>query len=182
MLDEIVAGALTCRAVYGFWPATPTATTSCCMATRRVVRRRHGSHAAPAGAEGTEAESSLADFVAPAGRGADYLGAFAVTGMAPRRRRGFEAEHDDYNSIMVKALADRLAEAFAECLHAQARRDWGYGADEQLTTDDLIDEKYRGIRPAPAIRPAPTTREKQTLFELLDAEAIGVALTESYAM
>jgi 5-methyltetrahydrofolate--homocysteine methyltransferase len=90
---------------------------------------------------------------------------------------------DDYNSIMVKALADRLAEAFAEYLHARARVDWGYGAEEQLSNEDLIDEKYRGIRPAPGYSACPDHTEKRILFQLLDAEAnTGVQLTESCAM
>src|SRR6202011_5857496 len=82
----------------------------------------------------------------------------------------FEAEHDDYNAIMVKALADRLAEAFAELLHERARRDWGYGAGENLSKEELIAEKYRGIRPAPGYPACPDHTEKYTLWELLDAE------------
>ena len=96
----------------------------------------------------------------------------------------FEADHDDYNAIMVKALADRLAEAFAEYLHAEVRRrHWGYAADEQLDNDALIDERYAGIRPAPGYPACPEHTEKGTLWQLLDAEATcGVALTDSYAM
>ncbi len=95
----------------------------------------------------------------------------------------FEADHDDYNAIMAKALADRLAEAFAELLHERARRDWGYGRDEHLTKDDLIDEKYRGIRPAAGYPSCPDHTEKATLWRLLDAEATaGIRLTESFAM
>ena len=97
--------------------------------------------------------------------------------------RQFDADHDDYNSILTKALADRLAEAFAEYLHAQARRDWGYGAAEKLSSDDLIAEKYRGIRPAPGYPAQPDHTEKRTIFELLDAAAhTGITLTESLAM
>ena len=95
----------------------------------------------------------------------------------------FEAEHDEYNAIMTKALADRLAEAFAECLHARARREWGYGTDERLSNDDLIRERYRGIRPAPGYPATPDHTEKPVLFDLLDArEATGIELTENFAM
>jgi 5-methyltetrahydrofolate--homocysteine methyltransferase len=134
--------------------------------------------------EGQTSFRSLADYVAPQGI-ADYLGAFAVTagdGTEALVRR-FEAEHDDYSAIMVKALADRLAEAFAELLHAQARRDWGYGKQEHLSAEDLIEEKYRGIRPAPGYPACPDHTEKGTLWTLLEAEqATGIRLTESYAM
>ena len=95
----------------------------------------------------------------------------------------FKADHDDYNAIMVKALADRLAEAFAELLHQRARRDWGYGRRRDTLTDDLIAEKYRGIRPAAGYPACPDHTEKQTLWNLLDVEnATGIRLTESYAM
>ncbi len=101
---------------------------------------------------------------------------------AEAQAKQFEAAHDDYNAIMVKLIADRLAEAGAEYLHAQARRDWGYGADEQLGPEELVAEKYRGIRPAFGYPACPDHTEKRTLFRLLDAEAIGVSLTESCAM
>ena len=95
----------------------------------------------------------------------------------------FEKDHDDYNSIMTKALADRLAEAFAECLHKQVRDEWGYGKQEQLSTEDLIKEKYRGIRPAAGYPACPDHTEKRILFDLLQAEQqTGIRLTESYAM
>ena len=128
---------------------------------------------------------SLADFVAPKDSGRrDYLGAFAVTaGLGADALVGrFEADHDDYQAIMVKALADRLAEAFAEYLHAQARRDWGYGLNERLTTDDLVAEKYRGIRPAFGYPACPDHSEKTKLFSLLEARAVGIELTEHFAM
>jgi 5-methyltetrahydrofolate--homocysteine methyltransferase len=128
---------------------------------------------------------SLADFVAPAGSGVrDYLGAFAVTaGLgADALVARFEADHDDYQAILVKALADRLAEAFAEYLHAQARRDWGYDTDERLSNEELIEERYRGIRPAFGYPACPDHTEKATLFALLDAQAVGMRLTESFAM
>jgi 5-methyltetrahydrofolate--homocysteine methyltransferase len=96
--------------------------------------------------------------------------------------RAFEAQQDDYQAILVKALADRLAEAFAEYLHLQARRDWGYGRDEQLSNGELIDEQYRGIRPAFGYPACPDHTEKRKLFALLAAEAIGLALTDSCAM
>ena len=96
--------------------------------------------------------------------------------------RGFEAQHDDYHAIMAKALADRLAEAFAEYLHARARRDWGYGATEALSQDDLRREAYQGIRPAFGYPACPDHSEKRRLFDLLGAEGIGMALTESFAM
>ena len=128
---------------------------------------------------------SLADFVAPLSSDRrDYLGAFAVTaGIGADDLAGrFEGELDDYSAIMVKALADRLAEAFAEYLHAKARREWGYGLDEHLSTADLAAEKYRGIRPAFGYPACPDHSEKGTLFELLQAQAAGIGLTEHFAM
>jgi 5-methyltetrahydrofolate--homocysteine methyltransferase len=129
---------------------------------------------------------ALADYVAPTSSGLnDYLGAFAVTagiGVETLCAR-FEKDHDDYNSIMVKALADRLAEAFAEWLHKQARDEWAYGKDEQLSSEDLIRERYRGIRPAPGYPACPDHTEKRLLFDLLQAEKhTGISLTETYAM
>ena len=129
---------------------------------------------------------SLADFVAPAGRGVDdHVGVFAVTtGLGlDELVATFDADHDDYHAIMAKALADRLAEAMAEWLHAQARRAWGYGADERLTHGDLLAERYRGIRPAFGYPACPDHRPKVTLFELLDhADHHGIRLTEGLAM
>ena len=126
---------------------------------------------------------SLADFVAPLETGiTDYVGAFALTaGLGVDELvRKFERQHDDYSAIIVKAIADRLAEAFAEYLHAQARRDWGIV--DSLSNDELIDEKYRGIRPAFGYPACPDHSEKGRLFELLDARSQGLNLTESYAM
>jgi 5-methyltetrahydrofolate--homocysteine methyltransferase len=135
----------------------------------------------------------LADFVAPKSPQAstsnpqlpDYLGAFAVTagfGVEEVCRK-FEADHDDYNSIMTKALADRLAEAFAEYLHQRARKEWGYGQTENLTMEEMIREKYRGVRPAAGYPACPDHTEKWTLWKLLDAEKnTGIKLTESCAM
>jgi 5-methyltetrahydrofolate--homocysteine methyltransferase len=128
---------------------------------------------------------SLADFVAPLESGiTDYVGAFAVTAGhgVDELVRKFEAEHDDYSAIIVKALADRLAEAFAEYLHAQARRDFGYGTAEQLSAEDLRAEKYRGIRPAFGYPACPDHSEKVRLFDLLGARRIGMELTETCAM
>ena len=129
---------------------------------------------------------ALADFVAPAGVAADYLGAFAVTtglGIETALAR-FEAAHDDYSAIMLKVLADRLAEAFAERLHERVRREfWGYAPEEQLSGEQLVREEYRGIRPAPGYPACPDHTEKAALWQLLDPEhAAGIVLTESYAM
>src|SRR6185503_14721435 len=123
--------------------------------------------------------------VAPAETGlVDHIGAFAVTaGLgADELARRFERDLDDYHAIMVKAIADRLAEAFAEYLHAQARKDWGYGEAEHLGNEELIAEKYRGIRPAYGYPACPDHSEKFKLFELLDATRQGITLTESGAM
>ena len=128
---------------------------------------------------------SLADFVAPLGSPVnDHVGAFAVTtGIgADALVSRYERDHDDYHAIMVKALADRLAEAFAEYLHARVRREWGYGAAEQLSSDDLVAENYRGIRPAFGYPACPDHQLKFRLFDLLDARAQGLDLTESAAM
>jgi 5-methyltetrahydrofolate--homocysteine methyltransferase len=129
---------------------------------------------------------ALADYIAPLDSGrTDYIGAFAVTtGLGCEELcRKYDADHDDYNSIMVKALADRLAEAFAEMLHQKVRRHWEYGIEEHLSNEDLIEEKYRGIRPAPGYPSQPDHTEKATLFRLLDVEKnTGIRLTESFAM
>ncbi|MGW8269226.1 MAG: vitamin B12 dependent-methionine synthase activation domain-containing protein, partial [Burkholderiales bacterium] len=155
--------------------------------TRRAVRMtwhnlRQQNHK-PAG----RPNLCLADFIAPAASGVpDWIGAFAVTagGGIDARVAQFEAQHDDYSAIMLKALADRLAEAFAEHLHARVRREfWGYAADEQLENDALIEEAYRGIRPAPGYPACPDHTEKAQLFALLGAsENASMQLTESFAM
>lgn len=137
--------------------------------------------------EGQKDFRSLADYIAPADSGRqDYIGAFALTagiGCDELANKFADEQHDDYLSIMTKALADRLAEAFAEMLHAKARRDWGYGAEEQLSQDEMIAEKYRGIRPAYGYPACPDHTEKPKLFELLHAEeTTGIHLTENYAM
>ena len=129
---------------------------------------------------------SLADYIAPADSGvADYIGGFAVTtGLgADELAKEYEAKGDDYNSIMVKALADRLAESFAEHMHRRVRTEfWGYAQQEQLDNESLIKEKYQGIRPAPGYPSCPDHSEKATLFALLDAEQTGIQLTDSFAM
>ncbi|MCA7084948.1 methionine synthase [Cupriavidus sp. DB3] len=128
----------------------------------------------------------LADFVAPKESGiADYIGLFAVTAGigVDKKEAQFEADHDDYSAIMLKALADRLAEAFAECLHARVRRDlWGYAADESLDNEQLIAEAYRGIRPAPGYPACPEHTVKGPMFQVLDAGEIGMGLTDALAM
>src|SRR3989304_1183046 len=128
----------------------------------------------------------LADFVAPKSSGVkDYIGAFAVTsGIGIEARvRAFETRPDDYSAIMLKSLADRLAEAFAEHLHQRVRREfWGYAAEETLDSEAMIREEYRGIRPAPGYPACPDHTEKGDLFRLLGAPQVGITLTESYAM
>ncbi len=128
----------------------------------------------------------LADFIAPKDSGvADYIGLFAVTaGLGIEKKEGeFERDMDDYSGIMLKSLADRLAEAFAECLHARVRQDlWGYAPDEALSNEDMIAEKYVGIRPAPGYPACPEHVVKTDLFQVLDAREVGMSLTDSYAM
>jgi 5-methyltetrahydrofolate--homocysteine methyltransferase len=179
---------LTARGVYGFWPAASDGDEIIVYADESRNAEKCRLHALRQQWErkGQGAFYSLADFIAPIDSGReDYIGAFAVTAgigcdeLAAR----FDRDHDDYNSIMAKALADRLAEAFAEYLHAKVRLEWGYGRDENLANEDLIAEKYRGIRPAPGYPSQPDHTEKRTLFDLLDAEAAtGIKLTENYAM
>ncbi|QDT46015.1 Methionine synthase [Symmachiella dynata] len=188
-LAELIAGKqLHAAGVYGFWPANSvgddivlyTDESRSEEVTRFHTLRQQWER------KGQEHYFALSDFIAPLESGRiDYLGAFAVTaglGIGPIVAK-CEAELDDYQSIMTKALADRLAEAFAELLHQQARRDWGFGAAEELSSDDLIAEKYRGIRPAPGYPACPDHTEKRILFDLLDAEAqTGIELTENFAM
>lgn len=128
---------------------------------------------------------SLADFIAPKGQGDDYIGMFAVTaGLGvEKKEKEFQAAHDDYSSIMFKAIADRMAEAFAECLHQRVRKDlWGYVADEALSNEELIAEKYQGIRPAPGYPACPEHTIKRNMFEVMQCKEIGMSLTESLAM
>ncbi|HLH21529.1 MAG TPA: methionine synthase [Chloroflexota bacterium] len=176
------------RAVYGFFPANSDGddiriytddsrgeVRAVLHTLRQQIRKENGGP-----------NLALADYVAPLDSGRlDYVGGFVVTaGLgADELVRHFKARGDDYTAIMAEALADRLAEAGAEYLHAEARCAWGYGRDERLSHDDLLRERYRGIRPAPGYPAQPDHTEKRVLFDLLDAEArTGVALTESYAM
>jgi 5-methyltetrahydrofolate--homocysteine methyltransferase len=188
LLDEIVRdGSIRARGVYGFWPAQTVGEDLVLYADeeRRAVAARFPMLRQQSPIADGRPNRSLADFVASAESGVrDYVGAFAVTaGLgADALVSRFEADHDDYDAILVKALADRLAEAFAEYLHAQARRDWGYGVDETLSNEDLVEERYRGIRPAFGYPACPDHTEKGTLFSLLRAQTAGIALTESFAM
>jgi 5-methyltetrahydrofolate--homocysteine methyltransferase len=189
LLERIVAEKLlTARGIYGFFPANTDGDDVVVYndESRTAERARFPMLRQQWEREGQTSFRSLADYVAPVGSGrADYLGGFAVSagfGIEPLVAQ-FARDHDDYNKIMAEALADRLAEAFAEYLHERARRDWGYGRDEDLTKDDLIAEKYRGIRPAAGYPACPDHTEKRTLWNLLEvAPATGITLTESYAM
>ena len=176
LLDEIQANRwLQARGVYGFWPARADGDDIALdNGVRFPMLRQQVDHG------DDKPYLSLADFVAPEG---DHIGAFAVTaGLGVDELSGrFVAEHDDYRAIMVKALADRLAEAFAEYLHELVRRSW-YEKGPKQPNDELISEKYRGIRPAFGYPACPDHSEKQTLFDLLDARSIGMNLTESGAM
>jgi len=176
---------LTARAVYGFWPANAVGDDIELYADelrRDAIARVHTLRQQQETTTGRNL--ALADFIAPKETAIpDYLGAFAVTagiGAAELVAR-FERDHDDYNSIMTKALADRLAEALAEVIHREARRAW-YAPDENLSNEDLVAEKYRGIRPAPGYPACPDHTEKGTIFNLLEAEKIGITLTENFAM
>jgi 5-methyltetrahydrofolate--homocysteine methyltransferase len=178
---------LTAKGVYALWPANSAGDDIILYAdgTRTRERTRFHMLRQQEAHNDTRPYLSLADFIAPVDSGlADYLGAFAVTaGLgAEELVRRFEQDHDDYNAIMVKALADRLAEAFAEYLHQRVRREWGYGTTERLGLEDLIAEKYRGIRPALGYPACPDHSEKFTLFTALEATSAGMHLTESAAM
>ena len=189
MLDEVIAnGSLTARGVYGFFPAATDGEDIVVYTDDSRSSERCRLHALRQQWErkGQTDFRSLADYIAPIGSGReDHVGGFAVTAGVgcDELAAHYDADHDDYNSILIKAVADRLAEAFAECLHARVRREWRYGSDEQFTNEELIKESYRGIRPAPGYPAQPDHTEKRTLFDLLGAEeSIGVTLTESYAM
>ncbi|HWA94225.1 MAG TPA: methionine synthase [Terracidiphilus sp.] len=189
LLDRIIdQKLLTARGVYGFFRANAAgddvelyASDDRAEALDKLhFLRQQGNR------EGKEPCRSLADFIAPKETGlGDSIGAFAVTtgiGLA-EMCAGFREKHDDYNAIMAEALADRLAEAFAECLHKRARDEWGYGLSENLLPTELIQEKYRGIRPAPGYPACPDHTEKGTIWRLLDVEkSTGMRLTESFAM
>jgi len=178
---------LTARAVIGFWPAnsadddifvygddTRQETVATLHTLRQQMAREQG-----------RPNLALSDFIAPQGI-RDYIGGFAVTaGIGEEKRlQAFRDAKDDYSAILLSALSDRLAEAFAERMHERVRKEfWAYAADEQLSNQDLIAEKYAGIRPAPGYPAQPEHSEKGTLFRLLDAEdRVGIKLTESYAM
>ncbi len=177
------------KAVLGFWPANAVGDDIALftgesrqerVATLHTLRQQLQRH------DG-KPNVALADFVAPRDSGkADYIGAFVVTAGPEERKiaEKFARDNDDYGSIMVKALADRLAEAFAEYLHERVRKEfWAYAPEEKLSNDERVAESYRGIRPAPGYPAQPDHSEKQTIFDLLAAERrIGVALTESFAM
>jgi 5-methyltetrahydrofolate--homocysteine methyltransferase len=189
LLNEIIEKKLlTARGVYGFFPANAVGDDVELYTdqTRTKVLERFHFLRQQVEREAAAPCRSLADFVAPKTTGlSDYLGAFAVTSGIGLKElcESYKAKLDDYNAIMAEALADRLAEAFAECLHKQARDDWGFGRTEGLTQQEIIHEKYRGIRPAAGYPACPDHTEKGTLFRLLDVErAIGMKLTESFAM
>jgi len=175
------------RGVYGFFPAYSEGDDVVLLdpsSEEKEISRFHMLRQ-QTGKDANAPYLSLADFIAPKGNAVrDHLGAFAVTaGIGVEALvKEFEKAHDDYGAIMVKALADRLAEAFAELLHQRARRDWGYGQDEKLSPDDLIEEKYRGIRPAFGYPACPDHTEKGPLFDLLKARTLGITLTDHYAM
>ena len=189
LLEEIVQKKLfKAAAVYGFYPANSEEDDIIVYNDVSRVKELTRFHTLRQQKESSKGKPQLAlsDFVAPRAEGLiDYIGAFAVTtghGTQELAER-FERDNDQYNSIMAKALADRLAEAFAEYLHKRVRMEWGYGQQEHLTHEDLISEKYRGIRPAPGYPACPDHTEKPILFDLLKIhEATGIALTESYAM
>jgi 5-methyltetrahydrofolate--homocysteine methyltransferase len=189
LLEQMVQDkSLVARGVYGFFPANSAGDDIVLFTddTRSTELGRVHTLRQQWERKGQDVFHALADFVAPLESGRkDYLGAFACTaghGCDDLAQR-YDREHDDYSSILVKALADRLAEAFAEWLHAKVRREWGYGRAESLSTDDLIEEKYRGIRPAPGYPACPDHTEKESIFRWLDVgNAAGMSLTESFAM
>jgi 5-methyltetrahydrofolate--homocysteine methyltransferase len=189
LLDTIVEkNLISANGVYGLFPANAAGddVELYTSDTRKNVLERFHFLRQQSDREGSEPCRSLADFIAPKETALhDHLGAFAVTsgiGLKELCDR-FRGEHDDYNAIMAEALADRLAEAFAEYLHKKVRCEWGYGCGENLSHEDLIQEKYRGIRPAAGYPACPDHTEKGALWRLLDAEAnTGMKITESFAM
>jgi 5-methyltetrahydrofolate--homocysteine methyltransferase len=189
LLDRIIEKKqITARGVYGFFPANAVGddVELYTDSTRTKVMQRFHFLRQQANREGSEPCRSLADFIAPKETGLpDHIGAFAVTSGICLKELcdGFRADNDDYNAIMAEALADRLAEAFAECLHKRVRCEWGYGCGEGLSNVDLIDEKYRGIRPAAGYPACPDHSEKGPLWHLLDVQKnTGMMITESFAM
>jgi 5-methyltetrahydrofolate--homocysteine methyltransferase len=189
LLDTIIEkNLLTARGVYGFFLASAEGDDVelyTCDKREKALERFHFLRQ-QSNKEGNEPCRSLADFIAPRGTGLrDHMGAFAVTSGIGLKElcETFKAKHDDYNAIMAEAIADRLAEAFAECLHKRVREEWGYGCAEGLSNADLIQEKYRGIRPAAGYPACPDHTEKGPLWRLLDVQAnTGMLITESFAM
>ena len=190
LLDEIIEHKLlTARGVIGFWPANGNADNDIVLYSdeerKESLTTLHFLRQQSVRDNG-QPNFCLADFVAPEQAGTDYLGCFAVTtGIGVEQLvAGYEQQHDDYHALLVKALADRLAEAFAEHLHERVRKEfWGYAATESLDNEALIKEQYQGIRPAPGYPACPDHSEKTTLFRLLDAEQeVGISLTENFAM
>jgi len=184
IVDE---GLLTPRGVYGFWPAGRDGDDIAIFSdeSRQHEQLRFHMLRQQSPPANGRANLCLSDYLAPIGSGIrDHIGAFALTSgeETDELARRFEKDLDDYQAILVKALADRLAEAFAEWLHQRARREWGYGKEEALSHEELLAEAYRGIRPAFGYPACPDHSEKATLFDLLDAPAAGVHLTESFAM
>ncbi len=189
MLDEIIRdGSLVSKGVYGFFAANSVGDDIVLFTDESRTTEIGRIHTLRQQWErkGQDVFHALADFVAPQQSGrADYVGAFACTSGhgCEALCQKYDADHDDYSSILAKAVADRLAEAFAEWLHAKVRREWGYGSDENLSTEAMIEEHYRGIRPAPGYPACPDHTEKRSLFTWLDAkQAAGMTLTESCAM
>jgi 5-methyltetrahydrofolate--homocysteine methyltransferase len=189
LLDRIVAeNLLTARGVYGFFPASAVGddVEIYTDSSREKVLDQFHFLRQQASTESTQPCRSLSDFIAPIETGLpDHIGAFAVTSGIGLQKLcdSFRAQNDDYNAIMAEAIADRLAEAFAECLHKKVRDEWGYGRAERLTTDELIHEKYRGIRPAAGYPACPDHTEKGALWRLLNVQAnTGMKITESFAM
>jgi 5-methyltetrahydrofolate--homocysteine methyltransferase len=188
LLDRIISEKLlTPKGVYGFWPANRDGDDIVVWSDEARSREHLRFHMLRQQATKPNEQPyfSLADFVAPASTGLeDHIGAFAVTtGVgADELSRSFEKDHDDYNSIMVKALADRLAEAFAELMHERARREWGCEPEDGFSSEELIAETYSGIRPAFGYPACPDHTEKQTLWQLLGADEVGISLTENFAM
>jgi 5-methyltetrahydrofolate--homocysteine methyltransferase len=189
LLDRIIEkNLITARGVYGFFPASAVGDDIELYTddTREKVLERFHFLRQQSNREGSEPCRSLADFIAPKETGLlDHIGAFAVTSGIGLKELcdKFRADNDDYNAIMAEAVADRLAEAFAECLHKQVRDEWGYGCKENLSTEEIIQEKYRGIRPAAGYPACPDHTEKGTLWRLLNVQAnTGMLITESFAM
>ncbi len=189
LLDRIVQeNLITARGVYGFFPANAVGDDIELYTddSRRTVLERFHFLRQQSNREGNEPCRSLSDFIAPIETGlTDHIGAFAVTSGICLKELcdDFRAKNDDYNAIMAEALADRLAEAFAECLHKRVRDEWGYGCAEGLSNADFIEERYRGIRPAAGYPACPDHTEKGSLWSLLDVQAnTGMMITESFAM